>query len=54
MAYRNGRMTTEDYLRYEAQVLDAAAALDQTAVERWQVISRQAVLFGDELTGVVQ
>ena len=54
VAYRNGRMTTEDYLRYEARVLDAVAALDQTAVERWQVISRQAVLFGDELTGVVQ
>ena len=54
VAYRNGRMTTEDYLRYEAQVLGAEAALDQTHVDRWQVIGRQAVLFGDELTGVVQ
>jgi len=54
VAYRNGRMTTEDYLRYEAQVLDAAAALYQTRVDRWQAVSRQAVLFGDELTGVVQ
>jgi len=54
VAFRNGRMTTEDYLRYEAQVLDAVAALYQTQVDRWQAISRQAVLFGDELTGVVQ
>jgi outer membrane protein TolC len=54
VAYRNGRITTEDYLRYEAQVLEASAALYQTQVDRWQVISRQAVLFGDELTGVVQ
>lgn len=54
VAYRNGRMTTEDYLRYEAQVLESSAALYQTQVDRWQVISRQAVLFGNELTGVVQ
>jgi outer membrane protein TolC len=54
VAFRNGRMTTEDYLRYEVQVLDAAAALYQTDVDHWQAISRQSVLFGDELTGVVQ
>jgi len=54
VAFRNGRMTTEEYLRFEIQVLDAEAALHQTHVDRWQVISRQAVLYGDELTGVVQ
>ena len=54
VAFRNGRMTTEDYLRYEAQVLDSAAVLYQTDVDHWQAISRQSVLFGDELTGVVQ
>jgi len=54
VAYRNGRMTTEEYLRFETQVLDAEAALQKTILERWQVISQQAVLYGDELTGVVQ
>jgi outer membrane protein TolC len=54
VAYRNGRMTTEEYLRNETEVLDAEAALHQTDRDRWQVICRQAVLFGDELTGVVQ
>jgi outer membrane protein TolC len=54
VAYRSGRMTTEEYIRFETQVLDAEAALYKTHVDRWQVISQQAVLYGDELTGVVQ
>lgn len=54
VAYRNGRMTTEEYLRNETEVLDAEAALHQARRDRWQIICRQAILFGDELTGVVQ
>ena len=54
VAYRTGRMTTEEYLRFETQVLDAEAALQKAILERWQIISQQAVLYGDELTGVVQ
>lgn len=54
VAYRSGRMTTEEYLRFEAQVFDAEANLYKTYVDRWQVISQQAVLYGDDLTGVVQ
>lgn len=54
VAYRTGRMTTEEYLRFETRVLDAAAALQKASLDRWQVISQQAVLYGDDLTGVVQ
>jgi len=54
VAYRNGRMTTEEYLRNETEVLDAEAALYQISRDRWQVICRQAVLFGDDLQGVVK
>ena len=54
VAFRNGRMTTEEYLRFETQVLEAEAALHKTHVDRWQIISQQAVLYGDDLTGVVQ
>jgi outer membrane protein TolC len=54
VAYRNGRITTEEYLRNETEVLDTEAAFHQTNRDRWQVICRQAVLFGDDLTGVVQ
>lgn len=54
VAYRTGRMTTEEYLRFETRVLDAAAALQKASLDRWQVISQQTVLYGDDLTGVVQ
>jgi outer membrane protein TolC len=54
VAYRNGRITTDEYLRNETEVLDTEAALHRTNRDRWQVICRQAVLFGDDLTGVVQ
>jgi outer membrane protein TolC len=54
VAYRNGRITTEDYIRHEAEVLDNEAALHKTKRDRWQIICRQAVLYGDDLTGVVQ
>ncbi len=54
VAYRTGRMTTEEYLRFETQVLDADAALHRTFLDRWQIISQQAVLYGVELTGVVK
>ena len=54
VAFRNGRMTTEEYLRFETKVLDAEASLYKTHVDRWKIISQQAVLYGDDLTGVVQ
>lgn len=54
VAYRNGRITTEEYLRNETDVLDTEAALHLVDRDRWQVLCRQAVLFGDDLTGVVQ
>ncbi len=54
VAYRNGRITTEEYIRNEVDVLDNEAALHKTIRDRWQVLCRQAVLFGDDLTGVVQ
>jgi outer membrane protein TolC len=54
VSFRNGRITTEEYLRNETEVLDTEAAVHQTNRDRWQVICRQAVVFGDDLTGVVR
>jgi outer membrane protein TolC len=54
VAFSSGRMSTEEYLRFETQVLDAEAALYKTNVDRWQIISQQALLYGVDLTGVVQ
>jgi len=54
VAYRNDRLTTEEYLRYEADVLQAEAGVYQAANDQWQVLAQQAVLYGADLTGVVQ
>jgi len=54
VARRTGRLSTEEYLRFETGVLEAEAALHKTILDRWQIISQQAVLYGEELTGVVQ
>jgi outer membrane protein TolC len=54
VAVRSGRMTLEDYLRYESDVLAAQASLYQARQQRWQVLSQQAALYGTDLKGVVE
>jgi outer membrane protein TolC len=54
VAVRSGRMTLEDYLRYESDVLAAQASLYQAREQRWQVLSQQAALYGTDLKGVVK
>lgn len=54
IALSSGRMTTEDYLRYESDVLLAQAALYQARQQKWQIIAQQAVLYGTNLKGVVK
>ncbi len=54
VALRAGRMTLEDYLRYESDVLAAEAALHQARQQWWQVLSQQAALYGMDLKGVVK
>ncbi|OIP50948.1 MAG: hypothetical protein AUK28_01050 [Desulfobacterales bacterium CG2_30_60_27] len=54
LAMDQGRTTTEEYLRQEAQVLTARAALCQAENDKWRVISQLAVLYGADLQGVIQ
>jgi outer membrane protein TolC len=54
VAYDSGRMTSEEYLRYESQVLASQATLNKAVDDRWQIVARQAVLYGVDLRGVVQ
>lgn len=54
VSYDSGRTTTEEYLRYEAQVLAAQADLAGAVDAKWQIISKQAVLYGADLRGVVK
>ena len=54
VAMDSGRMTMEDYLGYESDVLAAQAGLYQAHQQKWQIVAQQAVLFGMDLQGVVQ
>jgi len=54
VSYASGRTTTEEYLRYEAQVLEAQAAEAKARDEGWQIRAKQAVLYGTDLKGVVK
>lgn len=54
VALRSGRMTLEDYLRYESEVLAAQAVLYQAQQQWWQVIAQQAALYGIDFRGVVK
>ena len=54
LALEQGRFTTEEYLRQEAQVLAARAALYQAENDKWRIITQLAVLYGADLQGVVQ
>lgn len=54
VALRSGRMTLEDYLRYESNLLAAQAAFYQARQQRWQILAQQAVLSGTDLKGIVQ
>ncbi|MDZ7596947.1 MAG: hypothetical protein U5J82_01265 [Desulfobacterales bacterium] len=54
VAVRSGRMTLEDYLRYESDVLAAQAMRFQARQQWWQVLSQQAALYGIDLRGVVE
>lgn len=54
VALSSGRMTMEDYLRYESNVLAAQAALYQARQQRWQILAQQAALYGTDLKGIVK
>ena len=47
-------ITTEEYLRYEADVLQAQSETHRSLNDRWQVIAQQAVLYGNDLEGEIQ
>lgn len=54
MSLDQGRTTTEEYLRQEAQVLAARAALYQAENDKWRIITQLAVLYGTDLQEITQ
>ncbi|MFZ0450182.1 MAG: TolC family protein [Desulfatiglandaceae bacterium] len=54
VAYKNRRMTIEDYLKYEVDLLDAETQQSFWEDRQWRLIAEQAVLYGTDLKGVVR
>ncbi len=54
LALDQGRTTTEEYLRQEAQVLATQAAIDQAENDKWRIITQLAVLYGANLQEIIQ
>lgn len=54
VAYKNRRMTIEDYLKHEVDVLDAETQKSFWEDQQWRLIADQALLFGQNLEGVIQ
>jgi len=54
VAYEEGRMTEEDYLRYEDAVVSAKANYYEAVSQKWQTLAKLAVIYGNDLEGVVK
>ncbi len=54
VAFKEGRMSEEDYLRYEDALLSAKANYYKVESDKWQDIGKLAVIYGEDLRGVVK
>ena len=52
--YKNGRMTTEEYLRYEDDVVSAEAQLHRAQAQKWQTLMELAVIYANPIEEIVQ
>ncbi|SMC08790.1 TolC family protein [Nitratiruptor tergarcus] len=53
-AYDVGRLTQEEYLRYEEALLDAEANLASLKAKKWQIVGKLAVIYGNDLERIVK
>ncbi|NOX14632.1 MAG: TolC family protein [Epsilonproteobacteria bacterium] len=54
VSFDEGRMTEEDYLVYEDKVLESKSSYYGTLSQKWQVIAKLSVIYGNDLKGVVR
>ncbi len=54
VSFDEGRMTEEDYLVYEDKLLSAKSSYYETVSQKWQDIAKLAVIYGNDLKGVVR
>ena len=54
VAFVQGRMTQEDYLKYEDELLNAKSNYFKVKSKIWQTVAKLAVIYGNDLKGVVR
>jgi len=54
VAFDTGRLSEEEYLRYEDGLLDAQSRLFEARAKRWQTLAQLAVIYGDDLAEIVE
>jgi len=52
--YKNGRLSVEEYLRYEDAVVESEANLYRARAEKWQTLMQLAVIYGNTIEEIVQ
>ncbi len=52
--YKNGRLSTEEYLRYEDDVIDAEAKRYKAQTQKWQTLMQLAVIYANPIEEIVQ
>lgn len=53
-SYLKDRMTVEDYLKYEDDLLFEKAKLYQTQAEKWQTLMKLAVIYGNNIENLIK
>ena len=54
IAYKNNRMTIEDYLKYEDDLLMEQSKQYKTVAEKWQALMKLAVIYGNNIENIVE
>jgi outer membrane protein TolC len=54
VAFDTGRMTEEDYLQYEDDLLQSKAKYYEVNSQKWQNVAKLAVIYGNDLKGVIE
>ena len=53
-AFEVGRLTEEEYLRYEDSLLSARADLAKALADKWRLLAQLAVIYGNDLERIVE
>lgn len=54
VSYNSGRLSTEEYLRYENDLVQAKAELFKAQAQKWQTLVQLAVIYGNNIEEIVQ